>query len=212
MKKICVTSINTSSYEELAEKTWHQNKVLYAQKHGYDTFQKNSDFKGVQFGFEKILYLIELLKRKEHEYIFYSDCDSMITNFEQKVENIINIADRHIYVTADCYGLNFGVMILKNSEESLRYLEFIWSKYDRYKDYGFFEQQVGMDYQKQFIDIMIILPQRVMNSYLSSELYPSQRLIDATGNTVDYQEGDFMVHWPACDLKKRLELFDRFSK
>ena len=55
-------TIYDEKYKPLAELTWEQNKVPYAQRHGYEAFAKTNSFHpDIKLGFQKIWWLKDLM-------------------------------------------------------------------------------------------------------------------------------------------------------
>ena len=69
------------------------NKVKYAEKHGYAYLAKTDEFYGFEPGFEKIQFMIDIFDTyPDTEWIWWTGTDSMVTNFNIKVEDF-DVAD-----------------------------------------------------------------------------------------------------------------------
>lgn len=87
--KIAQITLNDQAYEPLAEITFHKNKKEYCAQHNYEAIQKNSGFKHKNIGFEKIQFIYDLfIERPDIDWIHWTGTDTLVTNFNQKLENI----------------------------------------------------------------------------------------------------------------------------
>lgn len=214
---IILATIHTENYKQLSQKTWDQNKVLYAKKHGYDVIAKDSNFYGIQMGFEKIAFLLDILEEyKDCKLVMWSGTDSLITNFNAKLgDSIDHFDDYHIMVSSDFnFIINSDIMLIRNTDETKIWLKYILDQYEHYKDHQFAEQQAMIDSYEKFRNILLIKPQRILNSYDYS-LYQGppwnyQEHIDVNGNDGQWQEGDFIIHCPGTQMHERLVLADKY--
>ena len=110
--KNAITTLHTPwNYQELADLT-NPNKQRYCDKHGYDFVPHftNFDFdkyyvdenrpKGManwHGGFEKIGLVLRLLKSGKYDWVFWLGTDTLITNFDIKIEEVID-NDYHFIV------------------------------------------------------------------------------------------------------------------
>ena len=141
-----VTSLHTQSFEPLAEWTLYKNKKRYCEKHGYtlhyatDGGDEVSGLKmiaknppvpetHIPMGWGKIYLMKEAMnKYPDAEWIFNADCDTMITNMEIKLEDIVaqhTHSNTHILVPSDCSGINCGIMMVRNTPIGRAFLDTI---------------------------------------------------------------------------------------
>jgi len=210
--KIAMVTSNDEAYDALANITYYQNKLLYCQRHGYEAFHKNSDFAYKHLGFARIRWMYDVLEsRPDIDWMHWSGTDTLITNFNQKLEDIID-ETYQVIICGDCFALNNDSFFVKNSRVGRGFLKWILSVHDTYINHYWFEQQAMIDFFQSAPlakDVIKVLPQRVMNSYLY-HLYPSQPHVDITGHDGNWQPGDFMLHLPALSLEKRIEIMTEF--
>lgn len=213
--RIAQITLNDSVYESLAEITFHKNKVEYCKRHGYEAIQKNSGFVHEIIGFEKIQFIYDLLNdRSDLDWVHWTGTDTLITNFNQKLEDIIDNT-YHMVVCFDGNGMNVDSFLLKNSRIGRALMKWVLDNITEYANHYWYEQQALIDfYFKAPLgkDIIKALPQRVMNSYIY-DLYPEWRNrphVDHTGNDGDWKEGDFMLHLPGTSLQQRIEIMTQF--
>lgn len=221
-KKYAVISMHNDTYQPLADIT-SANKVAYCNKHGYDylmykTGERDEVSRATEgnnhfFGFLKIETVLKVLETTPYEWVLFSECDAMITNFGITLESI---ADNNFHVLlSSCFNrINAGNFMVRNSDEGKGYLKFIMSQHEAYKTVGWAEQQVMIDNLEKFKGVVKIVPQRTFNSY-DDFLYVLHNVTnrnDGFGRSGEWQPGDFQVHWPGMNLDQRLELAKKYSK
>lgn len=204
---ILLTSINQPNYQVLADKTW-PNKVEYCQRHGYESYLKNDNFydAGLVLGFEKIYYIKEILKtRPDIEWGWFLGCDAIITNFTRKIEEVIALSNGHSFIVGkDINGINMDSFLVKNDENGRWILEEVWNSRAFLNHTWCYEQQWFWNNAGHHEDKILVVPQRLFNSY-QYDLYGMTH----EGN---WMAGDFVIHWPGLDLQQRLELFEKYNK
>lgn len=241
-KMIVVTSLHDEKYKELAELTLFENKKLYCQKHGYKLHYAcdgGNEVTGknvvthtpvsedeICIGWGKIYLMKDAMdKYPDSEWIFNMDCDTMITNMEIKLEDIISNhthSNIHILMPADCSGINCGVMAVKNSPIGRAFLDTIIVGEPLYRHWYMYENQLIQDMLigkymwceelkpggSCWVDVCNVLRQRVMNSYDYANLpllknRPNDH--DIWGESGQWREGDFIIQWPATSLEYRIQ-------
>lgn len=223
-----LVNVFSENYNSLAQLTWYQNKVLYAKKHGYMSISKTSDFfytKDNSFGFEKTRVARDILVENSHiKWLWCTGTDSMVTNFNVKIEDRID--DNYDFlISTDVNGINSDSFLVKNSENGIEFLNHVLSNYDEYLNFWDTDQRaistlLGFpptgsddwknikieDMNKKYWGVVDVVPQRYFNSY-DYKLYPEYKdTRDKTGNDGNWQPGDWLVHWPGTGLEKRIEL------
>jgi len=226
--KLAIATIYTENIKNLAAITVELNKREYCEKHGYDLIVKTKDFSCKHLGFAKINFLLELLKTNKYDWILWCGSDTMITNYNIKLENLID-NNYHFIIANDVWAWNSDVFFIKNSQEAIAFFEKIYSKYGLYTDgngnaldtgqrlpdggnRNWGEQQAMLDLKEEYKDIIKEVPQKIMNAYLY-DLYPSawhQKGLDCNGNDGRWSFGDFLVHWPGLPNSAREKLAVHF--
>lgn len=201
-----IISLHDPNYQPLADLTWNQNKVLYAEKNGYAAECKTNNFKGgVSIGYEKIWFIKELMAdHPEYEWIWWTGTDTLVTNFNVKIEDRID-NNYHFIIATDCNGINADSFLVRNSPEGRAYIDFIWDNHEEYEQDGWKEQRCIISNLEKFKDIIKIVPQRDLNAY-NYALYPHCQPYDKSENYGQWQPGDWLIHWPGIDLFRRLQL------
>lgn len=210
MKFILVTSYD-EAYAPLAQITWNQNKIPYADLHGYDTQALTGGFKYPvkHMGFQRLELVVELLKANQHDWIYVIGTDTMITNFTIKLEDLID-EDYDFIISVDCLNLNNDSFLVKNSPLSIKWLEHICSLREQYADAFWLEQSAMIDTLDMMGDKIKIVPQRYFNSYdywqYPQDYEPHVKKVDILGESGQWEPGDFLIHWPGLTLERRIQL------
>lgn len=202
------------NFKELANLTWDQNRKLYAERWGYDTFVKNSDFNRMQIGFAKIKFMLEVMERKEHDIVYWSGTDTMITNFFIPLTEFV-YDGYHITMAKDFSGgMNNDSMLVRNTEEGRAWMKMIIDNMPAYLTDHRFEAGPMWDTYDQFKNIIKILPQRMFNAY-HYPLYVNKgarSTLDGSGFSGQWYPGDFLFH--ACDqtMEVRMDICTQVMK
>lgn len=133
MKKLLIGQFYTPNLE-YAKQSEEINKK-YCEKFDIDYFSQtnieiiNQGIDGRSVCWYKIRLLIDLLKENKYEYVMFMDADAV---FVREDFNIIDIIEKHKEFNLICSGdfgpdiVNSGVMIFKNCEWSIDFLERVW--------------------------------------------------------------------------------------
>lgn len=224
--KIAVMCIYTEDIKELASITIHGNKLRYCKKNGYDLIVKTKNFDYKHLGFEKIKFVKSVIETGKYDWIYWCGCDTMVTNFNIKLESIID--EKYDFIIAkDLWDFNADSFLCRSSPNSIAFLKAVLDSYDTYidqdgnaKDFGtrlpdgsarcWAEQGSIIDLYNMtdFKKIVKVVPQKVLNSYLY-HLYASswhQKGLDADGNDGSWSKGDFLLHMPGMPNQLRLNI------
>lgn len=216
-QSFAVVSLNDLHYKPLEDITW-TGKKIYCQKWGYEAIhflqpertQESRDTEGHNqwYGFAKIKRILEVLETGLYEWVFFTECDALITNHDIKLSDIVD-NNYHVLLTSNFDGINMGNLFVRNTPEAKAYLELIYSLYPKYKHAGYAEQQAVMDTREQYNKIIRIMPQKMFNSH-DHFLYDhykvsKERRKDILGLSGEWTPGDFQVHHCGFGLEKRLE-------
>jgi len=190
-----------SDRPELAE--IHFNHLQdYCNKHNYKCVLENKslDESRHQSWSKIILLKREMEKNKDIDYIIWIDDDILITDKDKKFQDFID-PNENVMVSQDAdenYPMNLGIMICKNNNETLNYLQYIWdiceTKYPEHKFRHNWEQCViTKDYLETNNKIIKILPYKTIQSfYRHSDL--------------DWEKGDFSAHFTGMEIEDRIIL------
>jgi len=108
-----------------------RNHWAYAKAHNYDLIIDYDFTEERGPVWHKIPMIEDLVKKGQHEWTWWIDFDSLITNGTMKLENVIaealkghqNPTEVDMILTADCFPLNAGSMIIRNGPRILKYLD-----------------------------------------------------------------------------------------
>jgi hypothetical protein len=196
---------------ELAKHTWFYNKDKYATHRGYKAFAKMDNFSPEAVHFDKFVHILQVLNdNPDLAWVWWLDNDAMITNFNCKIEDVIDDSYDVIMAT-DVASLNTGSFFVKNSENSRVWLEdMIAKRKDYLNDKKWFDQQCVIDTYVTYKDIIKLVPQKSINSY-DYRMYGVQGT-DMLGNNGQWEQGDWVVHWPGLNNSLRIQLAEKFAK
>jgi hypothetical protein len=197
MAKFAIATLYMPNYNYLAELV-NPNKESYCNQHGYNYLKKKDGFS--YLGFDKIRFLRENIEN--YEWIWWQDLDSIVTNPQIRIEDIID-SSSDLIISYDRCGINAGSFLIRNSENGKQILDFILSKEEVYKNNVWQEQQVIIDNISNFAGVKIV-DQKAINSYLNWH-YGDPR--DAPGT---WTEGDVLLHLPGMTLNDRINYIKQF--
>ena len=217
--KFAVCSIYDEGYAELGDITIGINAKKYCDLHGYDLVVRRDNFSlpNNQLGYEKVHLILEILATNKHEWIYWRGADTMQTNLNIELRDMVSIYDFFI-IGCDVHNINADSFFIRNCEKSIQFFTEVLEDRHKYVD----EQQAfHMLYQKYQFKV---LPQKCINSYdynlyLSTEPFNVNGLqpecapgLDIFGQSGQWTPGDFLIHWPGISLTKRIELAKELSQ
>lgn len=214
-------------YIQLATLTWFSNKIYYAQRHGYSQHLKiyhnnsairfgNAARADIGFdqshGYVKIAHVKEILANTDVDWLWVTGCDSMVTNFTTRLEDIID-NDYHLIIASDQNAqVNADSFLIRNSAEGRHYIDVIDASAARYRNHHWVENQAMIDHYQQFAAITKLVPQRMINAY-NYDLYAlGKPNLDKLGSDGNWQPGDFFIHWPGTSFDARVQLFFHYNQ
>lgn len=216
--KIAVATIATPDMDELTKITW-PNKAEYCRKYNYHGILQTQTWD--YLGYDKIIFIDALLDSNQYDWILWLDNDTLFTNFNKKIEDIID--DKYDFIICtDHSDINAGVFLVKNSENGRRYIKHLKQKMYELKPYNkylFGEEQTALQAtykDSEFSNFIKIISQKHMNAYPYSDIYGHPNgLNDTLGVNGNWEYGDFILHIPGFgpDLfHKRLEHFKKYKE
>ena len=206
-----MVTIHDDNYAWLSNKTWDQNAKLYCEKWGYKYFIGCHCPNKMDIMFNKIRVTLDfLINNTDVEWVFWKDCDSLITNFNIRIEDFVN-NDYHIQLTTYSNGINAGMFTVRNTPEGRSWLYMILEYMPQYMNQPWREQQVMIDTLEKYRSIIQILPQRTFNSACFSDgCHQEISHIDLLGTSGQWEPGDFIMHWPGQPNWLRQQLLDKY--
>lgn len=123
----------------------------------------------------KVLLLLKIMNTVECDFVVWNDADSMIINYDKKLEHIIenDLGKKDILVARDCHSiLNTGTMFLRNCEYTKQVLQAIWDN--------------EMDFDKNLHEqssLTSLYNKNLLNLHNNMEILPL------------YRQNDFLTYW-----------------
>lgn len=178
----------------------------YCARHGYEHIVQNGFYKYPEFyyAFDRLVLLRDLLDKPDAADVFFVlNVQAVICNITKRIEDIID--DEHdVYFSKDVHGGNCGAYIVKNTDFTRRWLDFIISQEPNYRSAPWKEQKCWCDWwlHENWTWKIHLLPQRAINSYFY-HLYKPWPPGETPG---DFRRGDLLVNLPGLNLAQRLDL------
>ena len=150
------------------------------------------------------------LENPELEWLWWTGCDLMITNFTTKIEDKID-NNYHMVIATDCNGFNADSILIRNSPESRAFWAMVGEVVPTLYWHWEGEQKVIKDTYPQYKDQIKVVPQREINAYnydTYNGAYPSFDYLNTDGN---WKSGDWVIQWPGLALDVRLKLAEYYS-
>jgi hypothetical protein len=156
------------------------------------------------------LHKVDFINRMLHDpqnydWIWWTGCDLMVTNFNIKIEDRID-NNYHMIIATDCNGFNADSILIRNSQESKDYWKMVSGILPGLHWHWEGEQKIIKDTYPNYKNIIKVVPQRDINSYnydTYNGAYPPIDFLNTNGN---WQHGDWAIQWPGLGLETRLEL------
>lgn len=202
---IALVSMNSPEYQEIADITWHKNKVPYCERHGFYAYARVIEAYA-KIGFEKFkmaqFVFNHKIKGERIDWVWATGCDSLVTDFTNDLSGVIN-TNKSFIVATDINGINADSFFVKNDVTGRfiveRALE-LESVYDT-------EQHVIDDLIIEYPSMFQIVPQRVLNSY-NYDIYgtPEELRKDKLGTHGQWRYGDLLIHWPGFNANPEMRV------
>ncbi|XP_078153624.1 putative alpha-1,6-mannosyltransferase MNN10 [Carex rostrata] len=205
---------------QVQDAVW-KNKKAYTKKMGYHFIDSSWMIdRSRPPSWSKILAIKSALR--DHDWVFWNDADTLVTNPEIYLENILVALIGHsdfnstpdLILTADYNGVNAGVFFVRKSEWSERFLDTWWNQ-TSFVQFGSTKSgdNAALMYlidnlpkEESQVHVRISPMQCLFNSY---PWFPSKksvyRLLLSPWTTWQgaYSDGDFMVHLAGLQNKKK---------
>ena len=207
-----IISYHDDTYQPLADYTWFGNKVPYGEKHGYHCQTEKMMSQGHGSQLQKVDFVNRMLHDpRNFEWVWWTGCDLMVTNFNTKIEERID-DQYHMIIATDCNGFNADSILVKNTQQSKDYWKMVADILPSLHWHWEGEQKIIKDTYANYKDMIKVVPQRDINAYDYSTYggaYPSMDYLNTDGN---WQQGDWVIQWPGLSLERRLKLAEQYTK
>ena len=203
-----IISSYTPNYQTLADYTW-TNKEEYAERHGYKYHCKTENHDPeISWSLDKLLFIKDCLDYNlDVEWFWWVGCDTLITNFNIKLESLVD-DDYHFIIATDGNGMNNDSCFFRNTPEGRSYIDYLIEIFPNYVNHHFLEQQAMIESYEdpKWKAITKIIPQYLINSHdcWPNLHQPEPTWVDKFGNRSWWEPGDFLVHWPGSSLETRM--------
>lgn len=210
-----------------------ENKQAYCLLHGYDFICGDETLDASRpIPWSKIRLILDVLKRGDHQWVFWTDSDSLIMNDSIKLEELIDnhydfilcsdhnpIDDEDVDILPKWRAalhylpnLNTGQFLIKKSKWSIDFLEKCYFK-EEFVFHPWWEQASILDLLFEDIKEHVYwsktktIPYRLMNSF------PKWHSAGTTFAPTTYQKGDFIIHFAGTKNQKELKAqLESYSK
>ncbi|KAJ4372322.1 hypothetical protein N0V83_004096 [Neocucurbitaria cava] len=161
----------------LSKQLSHAALIDYARRHGYDfivDYEAHTDRATIYWKFNMIE---KLIKADKYDWIWWIDFDTLFTNTDIKITDIIEESLRNVtnpdeidmLITNDCNRFNAGSFVLRGQDRAFNFMRDAWKMDDEYKAKG--ESISEQDALRHLMDEepgkskVIVLPQWKMNAF-----------------------------------------------
>ncbi len=217
-KRIAIVTLFDKNYKDLADLSI-PNKMSYAAKHGYDFIYFDDVIdksRPPQWGIVKAVE--KLLLTNKYDWVWWIDLDSLIMNFEIKLESIIDDNYDMVFTSNQYSYLSHGSSFYKNSDLTKQFLK---DSYDLEKPYLKNVDVNVFDHAQQSMRLLLLnenhykqrvkmIHERVCNSFCTTTdpsvltYYPNWNVDENI-----YQPGDFLIQF--CGRNAATRVNDFFS-
>ena len=180
-----------------------QSKIKYCKLHNIDFIleDETADFFDNKRRYE--WYKILLLKKhiNNYDYLFWSDADVLIKNFDYSLINYINNSDKNnIFIFTHCpnFFINNGNFFVKNTPDTISILDLIYNQTEFLELDRMCEQgatvHVLQNYPEIYKKTYIEKNPRLFNAY---SIYNYSKIIEQ----LYYKKNDFLIHYAGIDTE-----------
>lgn len=219
--RICVTTIYNEAYVPMANITT-LNFKKYCDIHGY-SFEPILIEDGLEKTphWQKIRVVKELLESGRYDWVFFIDLDCLIMNTTIKLERFLSNEhfmiisghedqpDTPILNSAGTHSLMTAQFLIKNCEQSIRFLEDVWAAKETEDkievfDYEMRQVRYSGDKAEFKAGIKVLAPEKFNRFWYTTSPFMLHHFPKTNDDA--WKPGDFIVHVPAGYGKDRLEM------
>lgn len=212
---------HVSNEMHMVEALTNPNKSEYALKYGYDfKLLRSTELDDPRMGwhhltFERYRAYRQCLIEGQYDWLFCCGADVLFTNFNISIESKCDPSFGFV-ITTDAGGLNSDVFIARNVPRTLELLQRIVDDRHKYVHAPVLDQNALNDLIPLYSDIVKIVPQRELQSYLYETVfgYGPQYLKakDLYGNDGQWKPGDFALHVPGIAREHKAQILSEMLK
>jgi hypothetical protein len=207
-----IISYHDDTYKPLADYTWFGNKIPYAEKHGYQCETEKMIAGGHASQMQKVAFINRMLHDpRNFEWIWWTGCDLMVTNFNIRMEDRTD-NNYHMIIATDCNGFNADSILVRNTQQSKDYWKMVSEILPGLHWHWEGEQKIIKDTYPNYKDIIKVVPQRDINSYNYDTYNGAYTPVDFLNTNGNWQPGDWAIQWPGLSLETRLQLAAHYTQ
>lgn len=188
------------------------NKDEYCQRHGYQHVAKVGPYWNAQtyYGWQSHQFTLDMFYdpakvglAESPDIIWVLNVQSVITNITKPITDYLTDDTKDFWIAKDVGGLNGGSFVIRKSDWSKRWFEFIMSKEPEYRHDCWASQRVMQHRWEdpEWKDKICIAPQNQFNSF-DYCMYPPWN----HGTPGDWRPGDLVLSFPGTTLERRYAL------
>jgi ADP-heptose:LPS heptosyltransferase len=197
---LTLVTLHDAQFEEIAQVTVSRMRE-YAELHGYGFLHHRTLLDPARHpSWNKILAIRKAMRTRRSEWIVWIDADAVVMNYDCRVEDLVS-EGRDLILGSDFNGINCAVMLVRNCDWSLRFLETVYNLGDLSYDFD----HLGPKWEQNTI-------KHVLSNFGGFQehvaVHPENRMNSSLAN---YQDGDFIMHLGALTMQERLKALTRLN-
>lgn len=182
------------------------SKREYAARWGYGFHEQVGDYAPMGFDFQRILIIKDLFdKPNGPDVIWWLGCDTLVMNHTKPVTDVMGVLPwkKDFFIAADVNFLNNDSFLIRKTDWSRRWLEFILNKEREYSGDPWQSQRVMQHYcdAPEWREQIQLVPPNNFNSYFYDQYDWSPQ---TAGH---FRKGDLILHLPGMNKEQRLAIF-----
>ena len=179
------------------------NHLAYCDKYNYQVYHSKEIPNDKHPVWGRVALLRKVMNENSHEWFVLTDIDLLFMNFSISLESFLNGFD--LITSYDIHGLNCGVLFVRNCEWSKNFVEKWLTDGSKYYSSFINQEQTSLAYflYQEPKEHWQVVSQKYFNSFP----YHQYDLHYPEGN---YEDGDFIIHFPGMDNDKRINLIQEY--
>jgi hypothetical protein len=199
-----------AGYKNIADLTV-PNKKEYCAKNGYDFLEiVDEDTQGKHPAFAKFSSTLKYMPF--YDWVFYNDTDSLIMNYNIKLESFID-NNYDLIVSYDINGLNSGQWFIKNTPWAYNFLTKVYNR-NEFSSFGGWADQVSFCntwlYSGEAMQKTKVVSQKLFNCYLYETFGKNDEGDFPNWEQGQFELGDFCLHLCGLDVKTRTDFINNY--
>ena len=193
----------TADYQKLADLTL-PNRDEYCKAHGYHHLVHKGPHHDPAwyYGFQRLKLIRDAMDHEgATEFYWMLNMSGLITNMRKRVEARTD-NEHDLWMCKDVHGINWGSAVLRNTQWSRDWLDFLCALEPLYRSHSWHDQKAIQDWwlHERWTHKISLLPQRQLQSFRYT-LYPPWS--DKTPG--HWRFGDLCIQFPGVTLEDRIK-------